>query len=71
MKWIRYLPCSGIVTEVAERVLEPGVDFVERQLSLWRFDNRLADERGVREGWADIRVTIELAIALQLYIVQI
>lgn len=32
-------------------------------------NTNLADERGVREGWADIRVTIELAIALQLYII--
>lgn len=31
---IRYLPSGGVVTEVTERVLEPGVNLVERQLSL-------------------------------------
>ena len=38
----RYLPGGRVVTEVAESVLEPGVDLVERQLLLRRFDDGLS-----------------------------
>lgn len=92
LKWkFGYLPGSGVVAEVAERVLEPSVDLVERQLSLRWLDNclyqlkkeiqlipiynggerihvtYLTDEWGVSERWADIGISIELAITLQFY----
>lgn len=36
-----YLPCGRIPSEVAECVLEPVVNLVERQLLIGRLDNRL------------------------------
>lgn len=38
---LTYLPSCGVVTKVAKRVLEPGVNLVERQLSFWGLNNGL------------------------------
>lgn len=39
-----YLPRGGVPAEVAERVLEPVVDLVQRQLLLRRLDDGLEYE---------------------------
>ena len=60
-----HLPSGGVPAEVGKVVLEPGVDLVEAALPLRRVEDRLPDQRRVRERRTRVVHLVEISVLRQ------
>ena len=67
--WLRscshatYFPSGRISTEIRKIVLKPGVDFIQSQLSVWRFHDCLSNKWSVSVRRSDIIEPIKFPIS--------
>ena len=58
-----YFPSGRISTEIRKIVLKPGVDFIQSQLSVWRFHDCLSNKWSVSVRRSDIIEPIKFPIS--------